>query len=139
MIVDENDTYGATWCNIQGAKTFSSGLYQVSVAARFNDLQPIRSIDFDIYDSDLATETHIKTYPVGSTNPGVNSTYHPTPTEEWGTLENQIVVGSGSFDLTRYDRVAKLFSGTFDIIVKQGTAEKHLTGTLTDVPMQTAE
>jgi hypothetical protein len=54
-------------------------------------------------------------------------------------LENFVVVGSGAFDLTKYDRSLKLLSGTFDIVVKQGTAEQNLVGTLVDVPMQTAE
>ncbi len=139
ITVDQKDTYDATWCNIQGAKTFASGVYQISVASRFNDVQPIRSIDFLFNDSDLDTETHVKTFPVGVANPGVNSTYRPSPTDEWVTLDNQNVVGSGSFDLGKYDRTSKLFSGTFDIVVKQGAEAKSIKGTFVDVPMQTAE
>jgi hypothetical protein len=59
--------------------------------------------------------------------------------DKWGTLDQTIVVGSGSFVVTKYDRVNKLISGSYDIVVKQNAASKTITGALTDVPMKQAD
>lgn len=137
--MDQTDSYDAIDCNIQGADSFSAGVYQIRVSAYFSRAPSVRSVEFVFDDDDADTETHVKLFPVGLDNPSVKASYNASQTDSYGTLENLALVGSGSFDLTKYDRSALLFSGTFDIIVKQGSAQKNITGTLTDVPMQAAE
>lgn len=135
----DGTTYGAVSCDVNGFKTFAAGVYQIQIAARFNTNQPIRSVNFTLNDSDLPTESHVKTFPVGTANPGVNASYAVTFQDKWGTLDNTVVVGSGAFVVTEYDRANKLISGTFDMVVKQGASSKTITGTLTRVPMAKAE
>ena len=133
-------SYNGILCDVQGIKTFAPGVYQIEISATFNSKPPIRSVAFTVNDSDLATESHIKSFPVGTANPGVNATYNVSPINNvWATLENMTAVGSGSFVVTEYDRTNKLISGTFDVVVKQGATSKTITGTLTHVPMKRAD
>ena len=139
LSLTDGTTYGAVSCDVDGFKTFAAGVYQIQINARFNTNQPIRSVNFTLNDSDLPTESHVKTFPVGTANPGVNASYNVTFQDQWSTLENAVAVGSGSFVVTEYDRTNKLISGTFDMVVKQGAGSKTITGVLTRVPMAKAE
>ena len=139
LTLTDDTTYNAVACTVNGVETFSAGLYQIQISARFNTKQPIRSVSFTLNDLDLPEETHVKTFPVGTEKPNVNATYFVTFQDQWGTLAQTAVVGSGSFTVTEYDRANKLISGSYDIVVKQGSASKTITGALTQVPMDLAE
>ncbi len=132
-------TYNAVSCDVSGSESFAAGVYQIQIAARFNTSQPIRSVNFTLNDHDDASETHIKTFAVGTERPSVNASYAVTFQDKWNTLEQTNVVGSGSFVVTEYDRGGKLISGTYDIVVKQGAASRTITGVLTHVPMKQAD
>jgi hypothetical protein len=122
-----------------GRKVLRLGHLSIQIAARFTTTQPIRSVNFTLNDDDSPTETHVKTFPVGTGKPGVNASYAVTFSDKWGTLDQTNVVGSGSFVVTEYDRANKLISGTYEIVVKQGAASKTITGALTRVPMKQAD
>jgi hypothetical protein len=139
LTLTDDTTYNAVACNVKGFESFSAGLYQIQISARFNTSQPIRAVNFTLNDLDLPEETHVKTFPVGTEKPSVNATYLVTFQDQWGTLAQTAVVGSGSFTVTEYDRANKLISGSYDIVVKQGSASKTITGALTQVPMEQAE
>jgi hypothetical protein len=139
LTLTDDTTYNAVSCDANGFESFAAGVYQIQIAARFNTNQPIRSVNFTINDEDLPEETHVKTFPVGTEKPGVNATYAVTFMDKWGTLAQTAVVGSGSFTITEYDRANKLISGSYDIVVKQGSASKTITGALTQVPMGQAD
>jgi hypothetical protein len=133
-------TYNAISCSAQGYKTFASGVYQILLSAPFNRAPtPVRSVAFVLTDSDLASETHVKTFPVNADNPGAKATYNVTPTDSWNTLEGQTNVGSGALVVSEYDRVGKVISGTYDVVVKQGAAMKSIAGSFTRVPLAKAE
>src|SRR4051794_40953047 len=94
-------TYNAISCTAQGDKTFASGVYQIVLSAPSNRAPtPVRSVAFVLTDSDLATESHVKTFTVGAGNPGASGTYSVTPMDMWGTLEAMTNVGSGSLAVT---------------------------------------
>jgi hypothetical protein len=133
-------TYDAISCTAQGYKTFASGVYQILVSAPFSRAPaPVRSVAFVLTDSDLSSETHVKTFTVNADNPGAKATYNVTQTDQWGTLDGQVNVGSGSLTVTEYDRANKLISGTYDMVVKQGAAMKNITGSFTHLPLAKAE
>lgn len=137
--------YNATSCVVQGAKTFASGLYKIGISAPFNTAATapagaIRSVSFVLNDDDAATATHVRTFTVSATNPGATATYRASQTDAWVTLSDPMTnIGSGSFTVTEYDRANKRISGTYEIVVKQGSASKTISGTLTGVPMAVAE
>jgi hypothetical protein len=139
LTLTDGTTYSAVSCDANGFESFAAGIYQIQIAARFNTNQPIRSVNFTLNDDDLPEETHVKTFPVGTEKPGVNASYAVTFMDKWGTLDRTAVVGSGSFTVTEYDRANKLISGSYDIVVKQGTESKTITGELTQVPMERAD
>jgi hypothetical protein len=138
-------TYNAASCVVQGAKTFASGLYKIQVNAPFNTAATavggaIRSVQFVLNDDDAATSTHVRTFQVSASNPGATATYRASQTDAWVTLSDPMTnIGSGSFTVTVYDRASKRISGNYEILVKQGSASKTISGTLTNVPMLTAE
>ena len=135
-------TYAAVNCQAQGFKTVAAGLYQIDFAAQFNrDLGRIRSIEFTVRDSDDApTASHLRAYDASQSNPGVDATYHATSLDAgWSTLAATVKVGSGTLTLTKYDRAARLMSGTFSIVAKQGTDAKTLDGSFTDLPLTKAD
>ncbi len=141
----DGKTYNAVSCVVQGAKTFSAGLYKVSISAAFDTAATaiehrIRSVSFGLNDGDEASATHVRNFPVSVENPGVTATYNVTQFDSWATLNGPMVnIGSGSFTVTEYDRVNKYISGSFDIVVKKGAESKTITGSLTHVPMKVAE
>ena len=139
LTLTDGTTYNAVSCDVSGFESFASGVYQIQISARFNTNQPIRSVNFTLNDHDDASETHVKTFPVGTDRPSVNASYAVTFQDKWNTLEQTNVVGSGSFVVTEYDRASKLISGSYDILVKQGAASKTITGVLTHVPMKQAD
>jgi hypothetical protein len=138
-------TYNATSCVVQGAKTFASGLYKINISAPFNTAATatagaIRSVSFVLNDDDAATATHVRTFTVSAANPGATATYRATQTDAWVTLSDPMTnIGSGSFTVTEYDRTNKRISGSYEITVKQGSASKTISGTLTRVAMAVAE
>jgi hypothetical protein len=138
----DGTTYNAITCQGNGVNTVASGLYQFDLAAQFSNAAPnIRSIALTIRDSDTtATATHLLTYDASQSNPGCDATYHETSLDPgWSTLAAGAKVGSGTLTLTKYDRAAKLVSGTFTITALKGTDSKTLTGSFTDMPMMRAD
>ncbi len=140
----DGTTYTAVSCTAHGEPTFAPGVYKLVISAPFNKINTnsghIRSLFIVLTDNeDAPAATHLKTFTVSAENPGASAVYNVTQFDSWSTLDGSANVGSGSFTVTEYDKAAKVISGTYNIVVKQGTNSKTISGTLTHVAMSNAQ
>lgn len=137
----DGETYDALRCQLQGGPTSAAHLYQIDLSAQFNDTPGmIRSVSFTLRDDTDTAHDHDYVVGADSLHPSVDATYIPTSLDPgFSTLAGSAEVGSGNFTVTRYDAINKIFSGSYSIVVKQGTDEKTITGTITNAPMIRAD
>jgi hypothetical protein len=137
----DSETYNALKCQLQGGPTAAAHLYQIDLSAQFNDTPGmIRSVEFTLRDDTDSTHDHAYTVGAGAMEPSIDATYVPTSLDPgFSTLSGAAEVGTGTFNVTNYDTVGRLFSGSYSITVKKGAEEKLITGMITNAPMFRAE